>query len=295
MITAGARPASAGMPKSWRHQGLVRFVRSGDWWRHALLIGLSILMLLPMLVTVIISGKDITQFNMAPIALTLPFHWDNYAVAGQMVIHYVFNSIIVSGVTCLGVLLVSSLTAYVFARFAFPGKGFLYQAILILLMIPPILTLVPSFLLAQSLGLLNTWGALILPWIAAGQAFAIFVLRTFYEHMPEEVFEAARIDGASELAVFFRIAVPLSKPILGVVAVLNVLATWNNYAWPLVVIQSDNLLPLVNGLSSFRNAYYTLWGPLMAGYVIGSIPLIILFAFTSKLFVEGLSSGALKL
>src|SRR5207244_2922000 len=113
----------------------------------------------------------------------------------------------------------------------FPGKGLIYQVILVLLMIPPILTLVPTFLLTKNLHLLNTWGALILPYMASGMAFAIFILRTFYEGMPEEVFEAARIDGAGELTVFFRIAAPLSKSILGVVAVLNILSTWNNYVW----------------------------------------------------------------
>lgn len=295
MITAGARPSDAqARTRLWRHS-LVQFLRSGDWWRHLLLVIVSFFLFLPMFVTVIISAKDINQFNQSPIMPTFPLHWENYATAAQMVVHYIINSVVISGLTCGGVLLVSSLTAYVFARFSFPGKGFLYQAILILLMIPPILTLVPSFLLVKNLGLLNSWGALILPWLAAGQAFAIFVLRTFYENMPEEVFEAARIDGAGELTVFFRIAAPLSKSILGVVAVLNVLSTWNNYIWPLVTMQSDNLFPLALGLTAFRQAYYTLWGPLMAGYVIGSIPLIILFAFTSKLFVEGLSSGALKL
>jgi ABC-type glycerol-3-phosphate transport system permease component len=274
---------------------MAKFVRSGDWWRHLLLIIVCIFLFIPMALTVVISTKTINQFNVAPLTVTFPMHWDNYQVAGQFVMHYVFNSIIISGLTCLGVLLIGSLTAYVFARFEFPGKGFIYQAMLVLLMIPPILTLVPTFLLTKDLHLLNTWGALILPYMAAGLAFAIFILRTFYESMPEELFEAARIDGAGELSVFFRIAAPLSKSILGVVAVLNILGTWNNYVWPLVTIQSDNLFPLALGLTAYRQAYYTLWGPLMAGYVIGTIPLIILFAFTSKLFVDGLSAGALKL
>jgi multiple sugar transport system permease protein/raffinose/stachyose/melibiose transport system permease protein len=134
-----------------------------------------------------------------------------------------------------------------------------------------------------------------LPYIAGGQVGAIFILRTFYANMPEELFEAARIDGAQETTVFFRIAMPLSQSILGVVAVFNVLGTWNQFIWPLVVLQSNNLYPLALGLYAFRNQYYTVWGDLMAGYVIGAVPLIILFAFTSRLFVEGLQAGALKL
>jgi ABC-type glycerol-3-phosphate transport system permease component len=95
--------------------------------------------------------------------------------------------------------------------------------------------------------------------------------------------------------VFVRIAAPLSKSVLGVVAVLNVLGTWNNYIWPLVTLQSEDLFPLALGLTAFRQIYYTVWGQLMAGYVIGALPLIVLFVFTSKLFVEGLAAGALKL
>ncbi|GAC1430483.1 MAG: carbohydrate ABC transporter permease [Chloroflexota bacterium] len=291
-MAATARP-SAGAPP--RRTGFHYLLSSGDWWRHLLLAFVSFLLFFPFIITVIISFKDRNQFSAAPLVPTTPLHWENYVAVARIVGRYILNSVIVSGLTCLGVLAVASLTAYVFARFPFPGKRFLFQAILILLMIPPVLILVPSFLLVQNLRLLNTWAALILPWIAAGQAFAIFVLRTFYENMPEELFEAARIDGASELTVFARIAAPLSKSILGVVAVLNVLGTWNNYIWPLVTIQSDDLFPLALGLTAFRQIYYTVWGQLMAGYVLGSIPLIILFAFSSRLFVEGLAAGALKL
>lgn len=290
-----AHPSRGGVPTHRQRTMLQRFFISGDWWRHLLLIIVSFFLFLPFIITLIISLKDRNEFSASALTPTLPLHWENYLTVGHIVLHYVFNSIVISGTTCAGVLLISSLSAYVFARFPFPGDRFLFQAILILLMIPPVLLLVPSFLLVQNLHLLNNWGALILPWIAAGQAFAIFVLRTFYENMPEELFEAARIDGAGELTVFFRIAAPLSKSILGVVAVLNVLGTWNDYIWPLVTMQSDTLFPLALGLTAFRQIYYTVWGQLMAGYVIGSIPLIILFAFTSRLFVEGLAAGALKL
>ena len=143
--------------------------------------------------------------------------------------------------------------------------------------------------------LLNTRWVLIAPYIAGGQVFAIFILRQFFEALPGEMFEAARIDGASELQVFRHIGIPLSQSILGVVAIMHVLSTWNDVIWPLVTLRSNELMTLTIGLYAFRTAWYTIWGPLMAGYVIASIPLIILFAFTSRLFVEGLSSGAIKM
>ena len=275
--------------------GLRLLARTGDWWRHTVLIIVSLLLFFPFIMTVIISFKDMNQFGVSPYGLTFPLHWENYAAAWTVVGRYIFNSIVVSGVSVVGVVVVAALSAYVFARFQFPGKEFLFYLVLSLLMIPGILTLVPTFVLVKNLQILNTWWALILPYIAGGQVFAIFILRNFYAGMPEELFEAARIDGAGEVTVFVRIAMPLSQSILGVVAVMHILSTWNDFIWPLVVLQSDKLYTLSLGLYAFRNLYYTVWGDLMAGYVIGSIPLIILFAFTSRLFVEGLAAGGLKL
>lgn len=272
-----------------------RLFASGDWWKHILLIIVSFFLFFPFVVTMIISVKNLNQFQIAPFRPTLPFRWDNYKTAGDVVLPYIVNSIVLSGTACLGVVVIGSLTAYVFARFEFPGKEMLYYGVLILLMIPGILTLVPGFIVVRDLHLLNTRWAVILPWIAGGQVFAVFILRTFYANMPRELFEAARIDGAGELRIYARIAVPLSQSILGVVAIFNILGTWNDFLWPLITISDHKMYPLVLGLYRFREGYYTAWGPLMAGYVIGTIPLIILFAFTSKLFVQGLAAGGIKL
>jgi len=130
--------------------------------------------------------------------------------------------------------------------------------------------------------------------VASGQVFGIFLLKGFFENLPEELFEAARVDGADNLRSFFYIGLPLSKPIVGTLVVMNVLSTWNNIIWPRVVLSDDALFPLTVGLMQFRQLFYTVWGPLMAGYVIASIPLIVLFALASRLFVQGLTSGALK-
>ncbi len=266
-----------------------------DWWKHLLLILISIFLFYPFIMTLIISFKSINQFNVDPFGITFPLHWSNYQEAGEVVLPYVWNSIVVCGIACVLVVIIGALTAYTFASYEFPGKEFLYYFILMLLMIPGILTLVPTFVVVRNLHLLDTNWALILPWVSGGQVFAIFILRTFYEAMPKDLFEAARLDGAGELAIFARIAVPLSQSILGVVAIFNILGTWNDFLWPLVTISTQDKYPLVLGLYRFQSSYYTVWGPLMAGYVIGTIPLVILFAFTSRLFVQGLAAGGIKL
>ncbi|HEY3079959.1 MAG TPA: carbohydrate ABC transporter permease, partial [Chloroflexota bacterium] len=171
----------------------------------------------------------------------------------------------------------------------------LFFLVIALLMIPGILTLVPQFILIRGLGLFNTPWALIVPYISGGQVFAIFILRQFFAAIPEELFEAARTDGASEARAFLMISVPLSQSILGVVTIMHVLHSWNDLIWPLVTLTSQSNFTLTLGLFAFRNENWTNWGPLFAGYVIASIPLLILFALTSRLFVEGLASGALKL
>jgi multiple sugar transport system permease protein/raffinose/stachyose/melibiose transport system permease protein len=273
--------------------------RSGDWYRHVLLLLVCFCLFFPYILTINMSVKSIPQFDHQPFGITVPFFFDNYysvnGGAWPIVSKYLLNSVFISGVTVVGVVGVAALAAYVYARFSFPGKEIMFYMVLALLMIPGILTLVPSFILVKSLGLYNSWWGLILPYIAGGQVFAMFILRQFFAAIPEELFESARIDGASELRAFWTIAVPLSQSILGVVAIMNILGTWNDLIWPLVILSDRTMYTLTLGLWAFRGEYWNNWGPLFAGYVIASIPLLLLFPFTSKLFVEGLTSGALKL
>lgn len=275
--------------------GLHRLWRSGDWWRYLTLSTIAFLMFLPFIITLFISFKSTPQFNRDPFIPTFPLYPENYADAWRVVSKYIVNSIIVSGSSVIGMVALAALAAWAFARYPFPGREIFFFLVLALLMIPGELTLIPSFLLVKHLGLLNTHWVLILPYIAGGQVFAIFILRSFFQSLPEEMFEAARMDGANELQIWWRLGIPLSQSILGVVAIMHILGTWNDLIWPLVTMSSDKLMTLTIGLYAFRTAWYSIWGPLMAGYVIASIPLIILFAFTSRLFVEGLSSGAIKM
>ena len=267
-------------------------------WRDAVRVlaltfmcGLS---LLPLVMAFFISFKTIPQFARVPFLPTLPLHWRNYLSAWEIVRLFLFNSVFTSGLTVIGVLVLGSLAAYSFAILRYPGREFFFYLVLALMMIPSTLTLIPSFVLVKDLSLLNTRWALILPWVASGQVFAIFILRTYLQGLPRELFDAARIDGASEWQGYYKIALPMSKSMLGVTAILNILGTWNNLIWPALTISRLERQTLTPGLWSYQAENFTRYGFLMAGLLIGAIPLVILFFFTSRWFVEGLTSGAIK-
>lgn len=263
---------------------------------HVFLVVLGAITFYPLIFTLFTSFKDNTQFYSTFWGPALPLHWSNYSDAWSQLADSIINTIVVGLVSSAGVVLLASLAAYVFARHRFPGSEPIFYAIIALLMIPGVLTLIPLFLLVKDLGLLNTYWVLILPYIAGGQAFAIFVLRSFIASQPEAIFESARIDGANELQIYARIALPIAKPILGTLAILSLLSSWNDYIWPSVTLRNPELWTISLKLVSFSSQWDALqqYGPMFAGYVIASIPLLILFMFTMRLFIEGLASGAIK-
>ena len=263
---------------------------------HVFLILFGLITFYPFVFTILTSFKTSFQISHNFWGLPTSLQLSNYRDAWTRLYPYLANSIIVTSATVVGVLFVASLAAYVFARFAFPGREFLFIMVICLLMIPSILLLVPQFLLVKQLKLLNTRWALILPYISGGQVFAIFVLRSFMEAIPTELFDAGAIDGLSTFRAYRHIAVPMSIPILSTVAILNILGTWNDYVWPLVTISKNYLWTITVGVMSFSMSVSSLEtrGVMFAGYVIASAPLVILFFFTMKTFIKGISSGALK-
>jgi ABC-type glycerol-3-phosphate transport system permease component len=275
---------------------------------HLPLLVLVALTFYPFLFLVQTSLKDNDQFFHDFWGLRPPLHWGNYAQAWEAIRHYVGNSVLVTIVTVAGTLAIASLAAFAFARHRFPGREALFYAVLSLMMVPSVLTLISAFMWMKQFPLAggnNGWGeggrglldspwGLILPYVAGSQVFAIFILRSFIAALPEELFEAARLDGASEWRLYTGIALPLSKPVLGTVAIMVALSTWNDYVWPLIVLSDDSLKTLSIGLAFFRGSYQTTYGPLMAGYVLASLPLLILFLLTMRTFIAGLTSGALK-
>ncbi len=262
---------------------------------YAVLLALAVATLAPLYLMVVTSLKDNGEFYRSVFGVVLPVHWENYSLAWAQISPYILNSVIITGASVIGVIALAALAAYAFARLAFPGKEILFYLVIALLMLPGILTLVPSFIIVRNFGLLDTRWALILPYISSGVVFATFVLRSFFAGISEELFEAARMDGAGELRVFWHLGLPLIRPAVMTVAVLQILGTWNDYLWPLVTLYSDSNFTLTIGLYSFSGRYALFWGPLMAGYTLASIPLVLLFAVSTRTFINGMTQGGLKL
>ncbi|MBX3014203.1 MAG: carbohydrate ABC transporter permease [Caldilineaceae bacterium] len=262
---------------------------------YGLLALLLVVTFIPILYLVVLALKDNGQIYGRFWALPSPYRWSNFLLGWQVIAWPMLNSIITTGIATLGTVLLASLSGYVFARHRFPGKEAIYTAILALLMIPPILTLIPAYVLILRFGLQNSYWALILPWIAGGQVFGILLCRSFFATLPEEFFAAARMDGATELQSFWYIAVPLSLPILVTVAVVRAVATYNQFMWPLVVISSPHRQVVAVALTQFTSEIgVTDIGPRMAAYILSSIPLILLFSFGMRHYVRGLTAGGLK-
>ena len=244
---------------------------------------------------VFLSLKDNGQIYGRFWSLPDPIRWGNYRDGWFTMRRYIFNSLVYSLASVVGVVFLSSLSGYVFARHRFPGKEIIYVVILALLMVPGILTLIPTFVLVRQLGLINTPWALILPWTAGGQIFGILLCRSFFATLPQDLFDAAKVDGASEFEQYFRIALPLSWPIMVTLAIMHLVGSYNDFIWPLLAISDQNIQVVTVGLTQFRNEFGTInWGPRMAAYAVSSVPLVILFAFGMKFYVRGLTSGAVK-
>ena len=224
-----------------------------------------------------------------------PIIWENYRTGWETMRRYVLNSLLYSFASVIGVVFLSSLSGYVFARHRFPGKEAIYLMILALLMVPGILTLIPAFVLVRDLGLLNTPWALILPWTAGGQVFGILLCRSFFATLPQDLFDAAKIDGAGEIEQYWRIALPLSWPILVTLAIMHLVSTYNDFIWPLLTISDPSIQVVTVGLTQFTTEFGIInWGPRMAAYAVSSLPLVVLFTFGMRYYVRGLTSGALK-
>ena len=259
------------------------------------LIILLVLTLVPVAFMIVTSLKNRGQIYTQFWALPNPALWENYLAGWQAMQTYIVNSLIYGGVTVVGVVLLSSLSGYVFARHRFPGKEFIYIMILALLMIPGVLTLIPSFVLVNQLGIINTPWALIMPWIAGGQVFGILLCRSFLSTLPQELFEAAKIDGASELNLYWRVALPLSIPTMVTLAIMQFVGCYNEFQWALITITDPAKQIVGVGLRQFANQWGVVdIGGQMAGYAVSVIPLAILFTFGMKYYIQGVTAGALK-
>jgi multiple sugar transport system permease protein len=218
----------------------------------------------------------------------------NWGYGLKTILPYVSNTVFVAVTGTVVSLFLSLLGAYFFARYKMPFSGVLWGAFMLLMLLPGVANIVPLFTLLKELSLLNTLWALIVVGVAGGQVFNLFVLRNFIEDLPKDLFEAAEIDGASHLKQIVNVVIPLSGPIIGTLAILTFLGKWNEFLLPLIVLRDKELFTLGVGLIYLDGEYVKQWGQIMAAYFIAAIPLIVIFLFCMRLFVRGLSAGAVK-
>ena len=267
-----------------------------DWSKHIFILCFISIELFPLYMMFQVSFKDNATFIRQPWLPINPlaWHWENWSFAFHLILPYIANTVFVAVTGTVCSLFLAILGAYFFARHKLPFSGLLWAAFLALMLMPSVVNITPLFMLLKSLKLLNTLWALVLVGIAGGQVFNIFVLRNFIEDLPRDLFEAAEMDGASHLQQVFNIVIPMSGPIIGTLAILSFLGMWNDFLLPLIVLRDQDLFTLGVGLIYLDGEYVKQWGQIMAAYFVASIPLIIVFLFTMRLFVRGLSAGAIK-
>ena len=265
-----------------------------QWLHHLAILVPLLLTFFPLIFALQTSFKSFPQLLNQFWLPAWPLHLENYVIAWNEINRFILNSVFISGTSVLGILLCASLAAYAFARIDFFLRNVFYYVVIVLLMIPGVLTLIGRFLLITRLGLMDTYWGLILPYISGGLAFAVFLLTGFFADLPEDLFEAARIDGAVERQTYWHIALPLSKPIMSVVGLLSFLGIWGDYVWPLLVLRDKSKFTLILGLANFTGASSVMYGPLTAGYVLGSIPTAILILLMMRTFAGSALAGAIK-
>jgi len=275
---------------------MVRSARRVQWYLHIPLLVLTVLTLYPFLFMVFTSFKNNAQFYNSFWGVNWPLHLDNYGDAFGAVGPYIWNSAVITVLSVIGTVIIIVPPSYVFARFTFRLREPLFYLIIMLLFIPTLLTLVPLFLEVKALRLLDTRWALILPYVAGSQIIGILILRSFFAAQPGELYEAAEMDGAGDVAKMLRIGVPLSLPVIGTIAIFTGLNIWGDYLWPLVALPSQQNWTMPLGLVNFQSTYVSqqLWGPLFAGFVIAALPMVVLFLLLMDRFIKGLTEGALK-
>lgn len=269
---------------------------AGDVARHFALAVAALATLLPFFIMLLFSLKDFAQSSWSFWSPPSPWRWENYVFAAKVSGAYVGNSLIVSACACSLALFVAVPAAHAFSAMAAKWSARAYALVVAMLMVPSILLLVPLFLVTRSLGLLDSYLGLILPQAAGMLPLTVFLLKETFDQIPRDLFDAARIDGAGEARVIAHIVAPMSMPIFSSVCILNLLSSWNNYVWPLIVTQSPSLRTIPLGLAFLSTEQNLMFEPgkLMASYAVASIPLVIFFLIAMKPFVRGLASGALK-
>ena len=261
---------------------------------HILLLLTAAVTLYPLFVMIVSSLKTNLQFFENIFCFVFPLHWEHYSIAWPQIYPYMLNSFIVTGGTIVITMVASSLAGFAFARYKFFGKNILFYLMMMMMMVPYFLILIPQFIMCRDLGMLNTYIVQILPSSGAFSILSTFLIRTHMEGLSESLFEAASLEGAGDFRIFSSIAIPLSKPILATVFITTLISSWNNYIWPLVAANTDEVSPIVVAITTLTADITQRQGVQFSGYILASLPLVLVFIFATKPFVEGLTAGSIK-
>ncbi|GAF21132.1 MULTISPECIES: carbohydrate ABC transporter permease [Shouchella] len=264
-------------------------------WIHILLLVGAIVMVIPFFWMVSTSFKSyLESMQIPPTVFPEQFRFDNYARVFESAdfLTYYANTIFVTVVRTASQLFLCSMAAYAFARLDFPFKNTLFLVILSVLMVPIQVILIPNYALLSQFGWINTFYALIVPGIFS--AFGVFLLRQFFMGIPKELDEAAIMDGCSKWGVYWRVILPNAKPALVALGIFTVLASWNDFMWPLVMTNSADMRVLSVGIANFEGQYSTEYPLLMAAALMSTIPMLLMFLFLQKYLIAGIALGGVR-
>jgi raffinose/stachyose/melibiose transport system permease protein len=275
--------------------GLVgRLVRDGL--IQIILIANTFIMLAPIVLMIFSAFKTNPQIFQTPFALPDFTNVSNIAKIWTETnfLRYLINSAIVTGTSLLLILTLGTMAAYAIARYQFTGSGFVLMFFVAGLTLPLKLAIIPLFVLMRDLGVLNTQAALVIIYVAMGLPTTVFIMTGFIRTLPNELEDAARMDGASEARIMWSIMLPLVRPAMVIAGIQNVVPIWNDFFFPLIFIQSDHLKTLPQGLTTFMGEYTTDWGVLFAGLTLSAAPIILIYIILSRQFINGMTAGAVK-
>lgn len=265
--------------------------------KYMMLLAMSSSIALPIWLLFIASFQNSTRLLSYPPKLW-PDHgsFSNYLelfdATRYMFNRWFLNSVIVSSISTAIILIICSMAGYAFARKSFPGKPFLFTLVISQLMVPAIVTLIPSFLVVDKLGWMNSYMGLIFPIVVS--PFGVFLMRQFIMVLPRELEESARLDGCSDYGVFFKIILPVTVPSLSILAIFSFVGSWGNLIWPLVITTQEKMQTIPVGIASMKAYETTTSGPIMAATFLSFIPLFVAFLFARERFIAGVTAGAVK-
>ncbi len=285
-------PAPLGTEKEKEPRGRLK---GGDVVVWLLLVAGAAIMVFPlywMFATAVRPKKEIFGggFDLVPSTLV----WSNFSEAWNKLPwdQFYMNSIAIAAIAVPITVFINLLAGYTFAKYRFPGRDILFLLMISTLMIPIQVIMVPEFLIVSKLGWVNSWWGVIVP--RAAEAFGLFMVRQFMVSIPDELIEAARLDGAGEFTIFRRVVLPLSWPVIAVLSIFTFMWRWNDFAWPLVVLQEQSAYTVPLGLNLMKGQYFTDWTGLMSMSLLSIVPMMLVFVFFQRYFIQGIASTGLK-